>query len=387
MTRPSSSPPIAARPKMSLQPSRGAYRNRTGGGPASVPRAKDSPLRRAFPRAWRRRQRRIAAARQTAAGRALTGRVSCPRATVWLRAPTTPRAAATAAGASLPRSSSCRRRRCPGYAPIWAGDQRQKLFGNLNAYADQVPSGIKSPRVLVSAATAPGVGGGMHWDEHRCKHLGPHTHSGKLGCRVRSSIAVRWNESAADRWRRLHRRAYQQCVKEGLEPWLLVRVWEIQKRGLLHAHPVLAYSTPREKASADRYLRSWMRCGFNMASATSSASTGCASREPLPPIFSSYFIAGKGSKISLEESVQSNWMPRSIVHVSKELTQLSGVTMRTLRLRRYAWVVWRNVDPSLWALSGGLTAYDLWCAFKQDVTLTELMASGLCARGVEILEA
>jgi len=43
----------------------------------------------------------------------------------------------------------CRRQRCPGYAPIWAGDQRQKLFANLNTYADQVPSGVRSPRVLV----------------------------------------------------------------------------------------------------------------------------------------------------------------------------------------------------------------------------------------------
>jgi len=79
-------------------------------------------------------------------------------------------------------------------------------------------------------------------------------------------------------------------------------------------------------------------------------------------------------------------MPHSIIYVSTELTQDSGITMRTLRLRRYAWVEWRNADPSIWALCEGLTAHDLWCAFRQDVTLTELVASALHARGCIILE-
>ena len=37
------------------------------------------------------------------------------------------------------RAKICRRRTCPGYAPLWAGDQRRKLFDNLSAYdGDQV---------------------------------------------------------------------------------------------------------------------------------------------------------------------------------------------------------------------------------------------------------
>lgn len=180
----------------------------------------------------------------------------------------------------------CRRRRCPGYAAIWAGDQRQKLFANLNAYADQVPAGIKAPRVLVSAATAPGVRGGMEWDEHRCAGLGPHEHSGRLGCRVRTSQATAWNESAAARWRLLHGEAYRRCVREGLKPWLLVRVWEMQKRGLLHAHPVLAYSTPRERESSNEALPRasgrasnpiWLRLRRAEASGPRAASRRCVS--------------------------------------------------------------------------------------------------------------
>lgn len=285
-----------------------------------------------------------------------------------------------------PPLQRCRRRTCPGYAPLWAGDQRQKLFANLNAYADQVPNGVRSPRVLVSAATAPGVEGGMAWDERGCRMLGEHEHSGKLGCRVRHSPAASWNESAAERWRELHRQAYQRCRREGLRPWLLVRVWELQKRGLLHVHPVLAYSTLAEKRGADRYLEHLdaMRRHYGFGYVERKHQV----REPraAAAYLSSYFISGKGKKISLEESVQSNWLPRSIIHVSTELTKHSGITMRTLRLRRYAWVVWRNTERSVWSLCGGLRAHDLWCAFRQDVTLTELVASALCANGCLIDE-
>ena len=195
-----------------------------------------------------------------------------------------------------PPLQRCRRRTCPSYAPLWAGDQRQKLFANLNAYADQVPSGISSPRVLVSAAIAPGVEGGMHWDEYGCRAPGEHEHSGKIGCRVRSSDAARWNETAAERWRKLHRQAYQRCRREGLRPWLLVRVWELQKRGLLHAHPVLAYSTLAEKRGADRYLEHLdaMRSHYGFGYVERKHQV----REPraAAAYLSSYFISGKGKK-------------------------------------------------------------------------------------------
>ncbi len=60
--------------------------------------------------------------------------------------------------------------------------------------------------------------------------------------------------------------------------------------------------------------------------------------------------------------------------------------MRTLRLCRYAWVLRRNAEPSVWAICGNLRVHDLWCAFRRDVTLTELMASVPCARGALIVE-
>jgi hypothetical protein len=52
---------------------------------------------------------------------------------------------------------------------------------------------------------------------------------------------------------------------------------------------------------------------------------------------SSYFVTGKRGKVSLQESVMSPEMPRSIIYVSTELTQRTGVTMRELRFRRFVW--------------------------------------------------
>lgn len=271
----------------------------------------------------------------------------------------------------------CRRRRCPGYATLWAGDQRQKLFANLNAYADQVPDGVKAPQVLVSAVTCPGVRAGFVWDEAHCRNLGPHHHSGEVGCRVRVSASTRWNEDAPARWRAMHRNAYQRCQREGSKPWLLVRVWEMQKRGVLHAHPVLAYSTSAEKLAAGRYLchldKLRQQYGFGYIERKHLV------REPraAAAYMSSYFVNGKGRKVSLEESVKSNRMPRSIIHVSVRLTEQSKTTMRTLRLRRFAWIVWRKHFAWDEQLHDVITPRVIWLNFLSGQVAPSQFSGGL----------
>jgi hypothetical protein len=128
-------------PKCPRKPSRGAYRNRTGGGPAWFSRAKKSTSMRLI--SWRLPSATAPRSGSTEQGGAAAWCRHCGR-----RIP--------------PPLRRCRRRTCPGYAALWAGDQRQKLFANLNAYADHVPSGVRSPRVLVGAVTAPGVSGGWN---------------------------------------------------------------------------------------------------------------------------------------------------------------------------------------------------------------------------------
>jgi hypothetical protein len=62
---------------------------------------------------------------------------------------------------------------------------------------------------------------------------------------------------------------------------------------------------------------------------------------------SAYFVTGKKEKESLQESVMAADMPRSIIHVSTDLTQRSGITMRELRFRRFVWFIARAAATSL----------------------------------------
>ena len=230
------------------------------------------------------------------------------------------------------RARFCRRRNCPGYAPLWAGDQRRKLFDNLKAYTDG------SGYLVMLTVTAPGAGE-LPWDREHCRRLGEHTCSGLLGCRVDSAAREAWNKRCPDQWRRLHRRVYQSVNARCKAPWMLARVYEMQHRGVLHIHPVIAFGTPGEKAAAHLYVKLLHelapRYGFGIVDRKLKPMTAGAAAAYL----SAYFVTGKKEKAALHESVMSQEMPRSIIHVSNKLTQRTGVTMRELRFRRYVWTV------------------------------------------------
>lgn len=238
------------------------------------------------------------------------------------------------------RGKVCRSRRCPEYGPVWAGDQRQKLFRNLE---------VLEGAILLSAVTAPAADA-LPWDEYVCAGLGEHEHSGQLGCRVRGVEAREWNRSAAGRWRRLHRRAYQETVKQVGKGsvWLVARVWEMQARGVLHVHPVLAYGTALQMAGARAYLARLAELapqyGFGFVH-HSPKHVKPQPAESAAAYLSSYFVKGKRGKETLWESARSPQMPRSIVHVSTRLTMQTGCTMRVLRLRRAIFYVWRVTLP------------------------------------------
>jgi len=108
--------------------------------------------------------------------------------------------------------------------------------------------------VVLGAVTAPGSDR-LAWSTDHCAALGDHRCSGLLGYRVNAEVAREWNASAPKRWRDLHRQATIRCNRAGLRPWLLARVWEEQRRGVLHVHPVFAFSTPKEKVGARTYMR------------------------------------------------------------------------------------------------------------------------------------
>lgn len=229
-------------------------------------------------------------------------------------------------------SKICRRRTCPGYAPIWAGDQRRKLFSNLKAFTDG------SARVVLLTVTAPGAEV-LPWDKGHCARLGPHSCSGTVGCRVEPDAAEAWNDSCPDRWRRLHRRVHQRVRQAAPELWMLTRVYELQHRGVLHVHPVLAFGTPGQRTAARLYLRFLTELapqyGFGFANRNLEPATSGSAAAYL----SAYFVTGAKEKTALHKSVMSSAMPRSLIHVSTKLSRATGVTMRELRYRRYVWRV------------------------------------------------
>lgn len=232
-------------------------------------------------------------------------------------------------------AKTCRRRNCPGYAPIWAGDQRSKLFDNLKAL-DALPERATGQVAMVTV-TAPGAAL-LPWDRAFCAPLGDHRCSGLRGCRVVPKTAAEWNKRAPGQWRRLHRVAYQRTRARYPRFWMPARVWELQARGVLHAHVVVPFGSGMERAAADFYVRELHRAsgryGFGFIDRKLE---GIAARAAAAYL-SAYFVTGKKEKAQLQESVMSRSMPRSIIHVSNRLTQHTGITMRELRFRRFVWV-------------------------------------------------
>jgi hypothetical protein len=157
---------------------------------------------------------------------------------------------------------------------------------------------------------------------------------------------------------------------------LIARPWELQRRGILHVHPLVGYSTPAEKAAADVYQRELAaraaRHGFGYVDRKRQV------REPsaAAAYLSAYFVAGKKGKMTLRESVQSRSMPQSIVYVDPKLSQHSGITMRSLRLRRYAWHLWRqHIEPVGLDLEVGVR--DVWAGLVEGKTLHQIVSGCL----------
>ena len=236
------------------------------------------------------------------------------------------------------RAAVCRTRRCPGYAPLWAGDQRRKLFDNLSAY--------EGGHVVLLAVTAPGADV-LPWDKAHCAALGPHRCSGTRGCRVEPTAAREWNEAASKHWRDLNRRASQAVQRHGVKTRLLVRAFERQHRGVLHVHPVLGCATPAERHAAHLYARYLAQYAEHYGFGFTERRLKEMPSKAAAAYLSAYFVTGKKEKVSLWESVTSPDMPRSIIHVSTTLTQLTGVTMRELRFRRFVWFILKRTGAPL----------------------------------------
>jgi hypothetical protein len=247
-----------------------------------------------------------------------------------------------------PGGGRCRSRRCPSCGLIWAGDVRVKLRTNIQAFGQ--------PVTLITV-TAPGQHGVKYW--HRQPngrwvdvadwraHKLPWDETGR---RVERAAAFRWNRSAPARWRALHRAASQAARRKHGRAFVLVaREWEYQRRGALHMHAVVGMATPRQRSAAHYYAAKLdemrERYGFGFVDRGRKLTAG--GMRTLPFIaperaanyLAKYLAPMEGGKIALSETAKRPDVPPHVLHVSRELTMATGVTMMSLRRRRLAWML------------------------------------------------
>jgi hypothetical protein len=213
---------------------------------------------------------------------------------------------------------SCKRKACPGYVKLWLRDTRCVLRAGLCAY--------EGDRVAVLTLTPPQARL-LPWDKSACVVRTAHRCSGTLGCRVQLAYAVRFNRSAARRARDLHREARRLANrKTGTELDLLARVWEMQQRGVVHAHYVLPFAdadvpTVRAYAEIVRKLAPDPQFAFGYVRLTAHSPSDAAS----------YCTK------DLARTVRDPSAPSRICWVSPRLQRLSGRSMRGERLNRAEW--------------------------------------------------
>jgi hypothetical protein len=171
---------------------------------------------------------------------------------------------------------------------------------------------------------------------------------------------MRWNSTASGRWRRLHRRAAEIARRRHGRLSLLAWTWEYQRRGALHKHLVIGVSSARELAAAHTYVQALHelrgRHGFGFVD-RGRRTGGRRALEVVPARRAARYVAKYLSPLSadgkptLSETVVRPDVPPLVVYVSRSLTSQTGMTMRYLRWRRWAYM---NKLPAIHPATGEL---------------------------------
>lgn len=235
-------------------------------------------------------------------------------------------------------------KRCPGYSRLWAMDAYVVIGENLGFYGGN--------GVLLSI-TAPGAET-LDWDRSLCTVEGPHECSGRLGCQVDPKMAEVWNETAQERFtaaqREAKRRADKALRRQGskLRVSKLCTWWELQKRGVLHAHVVLPVEAAEERFWSRAYVEAWRelapRFWFGFVDGWERISKKPLRARQLGRYCAGYAFAGK-EKLPLEQAVQDERLPSRTFQVNRELTAQTKITMRNARLNRRLHAARRGLCP------------------------------------------
>jgi hypothetical protein len=229
------------------------------------------------------------------------------------------------------KAPNCGRRSCPAVFKNWSRDQRRVVAEALRAYGGLL---------LLTDVTLPGT------PEHE---------------RKRRNVALPWadperrridpralykaNRRFRKRMRWLKRKAYNDAravlTKSGYEytrlPPVLVGNLEPQRRGALHAHLALPYTTPLEMTFTRAFIDSMKRwaplCGLGHVQGWRAAERSAVIGHERAIGYLTKYLTGKHPPEFLRD------VSGPVVTVSRSLTRTTGVTMQMLRKARRLWSV------------------------------------------------
>jgi hypothetical protein len=243
----------------------------------------------------------------------------------------------------------CQFRFCPSRISLYFGDQAKVLRVNLAAWGDR-------PITMFSLTAGGADTSHGRWDTLRCAHRGPHTHTGLSGCRVRRLEAAVWNAQAPERWGKLRDAVYSQVRRRygKVRVVILGVVWQLQSRGLLHAHVVVGFEAGGLGEDVIAFYRRSMRKlmpQYGFARGRYGFHGGRTDRfgaRDAANYLAPYLSPGDGSLAEAvadmqqfagtrEDGTRRSFRP---VYVSPSLTKATGCTMAFLRFKRWVYAVW-----------------------------------------------
>jgi hypothetical protein len=215
---------------------------------------------------------------------------------------------------------------------LWLGDVKRLLRSNLTAAAD---------RLWLITVTAPGQAV-LPCAHATCGHKGPHSQRSAEGCRVDAGHAATWNRSAARRWREVNRQAQQNVRRRLGHPSPVVAgVWQLQARGVLHLHLLLAFDTDADRLSARAYVDELRRLcplhGFGYVDARDRDGKNGKSTVMEAAKAAGYVSRYLGESTQFVAAIATRERPRRLVYVASRVTRSTHVTMRRLRRSRHLW--------------------------------------------------
>jgi hypothetical protein len=225
------------------------------------------------------------------------------------------------------KAPHCNRRSCSAAYPIWKRDQRRVVREALTAYGGLL---------VMTAITLPGT------PEHsRRSHA--IRWADQTQARAHPKDLYRANTRFGKRKRWLLRQARNHARKTlraaGIDtrklPPVLVSNVEVQRRGALHAHLALAYTTPTEVAFARAFidgLKLWApRCGLGFVQGWQAAERKTILSADRAAAYMTKYLTSKHPPEFLRV------VHGPVVRVSATLSRRSGCTMQLLRKARRLW--------------------------------------------------